>query len=144
MEITNKITEFTVRTIDFDGFMWIDNMNSLSEILGKKQGKNTYIKFTLPNYPGIQFTCVRRDRSYKRAKYEFTANELIVTDYGNANLDPRKINVVFTDSPKSAVYGKRIRFLGCYKLREAEDNKYTYELISDRFVLDLDQAALAA
>ena len=144
MRIRNENTVLRTHCDDFDGFMWIDNMNSLRKILGKKQGKNTYIKFILPNYPGIQYTCVRRDRSYKRAKYEFASNELTVTDYGNANLDPRKINVVFTDAPKSAVYGNRIRFLGCYKLQEAEGNKYTYELISDRFELDLDQAALAA
>ncbi len=57
------------------------------------------IKFTSHNYPGIQFTCVRRNRSYKKARYEFTKNRLVVTDYGNANLDPRKIYMVFTDAP---------------------------------------------
>ena len=102
------------------------------------------IKFTSPNYPGIQFTCVRRNRFYKKARYEFTKNRLVVTDYGNANLDPRKINMVFTDAPKSAVYGNRLRFLWCYILRDAEHKKFTYELISDRFDLDFYQAALAA
>ena len=136
MEIKNSNSVLRLHCDDSDGFFWTQSMSVLQETVPGRIAKRQYGDFESSEFPRVLFRKIKRDSTGKMWKTKFFDDRIEMTFTGRncmPKLYPHHTHVVFVEAPESATYGKRLRFMGCYKLTSMTGLTFTFSLVSREF-----------